>query len=177
MSIIFGKERATGQRAEDPADAANEILTEGGNSEEEVQFVDPNEFESYNSIPQTPTGHIQQSVSSSRSRKRKASNDEDVALTSTLVKSINNLEVMCERSSKGIDKLADCFQYLANDQEMKKKVYEAIAEIDDLGLHESLMVKAGLIIARDSASLTYFFSLPQRLRKYHVLDVLGLNPS
>ena len=84
---------------------------------------------------------------------------------------------MCERSSKGIDKLADCFQYLTNDQEMKKKVYEAIAEIEDLGLHESLMVKAGLIIAHDSASLTYFFSLPQRLRKYHVLDVLGLNPS
>ena len=67
---------------------------------------------------------------------------------------------MCQSSSKGIDKLADCFQFLANDQEMKKKVYEAIAEIEDLGLHESLMVKTGLIIVRDSASLIYFFSLP-----------------
>ncbi|KAG1361935.1 hypothetical protein COCNU_10G001540 [Cocos nucifera] len=85
----------------------------------------------------------------------------------------SNLEIMCQASSKGIDKLADYFQFLAYDQELKK-VYEAIAEIEDLELHESLMVKAGLLIARDSASLTYFFSLPQRLRKYHVLDVLGL---
>ena len=73
--------------------------------------------------------------------------------------------------------MTDCFQILANNQEMKKKVYKAIAEIEALGLHESLMVKAGLIITCDSASLTYFFLLPQRLRKYHVLDILGLNPS
>ncbi|KAG1335144.1 hypothetical protein COCNU_03G012630 [Cocos nucifera] len=131
LSIIFRKDRAMDQRAEDPTDAAAKILTDVINSEEEVQFIDPTGFES-------------------------------------------NFGIMCQASSKGIDKLADCFQFLIDDQELKKKVYEAIVEIEDLELHESLMVKAGLLIARDSASLTYFFSLPQRLRKYHVLDVLGL---
>ncbi|EHA8590889.1 hypothetical protein COCNU_scaffold026604G000010 [Cocos nucifera] len=150
------------------------------NSEEEVQFVDPTRFESNSSIPQTPIGHSQQSASSSlnqpKSKKRKVSNEEEVALVGNLTETVNNLRAMCQASSKGIDKLTDCFQFLVDDQALKK-IYEAIVEIPDLVLHESLMVKAGLIIARDSTSPTYFFSLPQRLRKYHVLDVLGLGHS
>ncbi|EHA8586266.1 putative Casein kinase I protein isoform 1 [Cocos nucifera] len=92
-----------------------------------------------------------------RSKKRKVSKDEEVALIGNLIETVGNLGTICQASSKGIDKLADCFQFLADDQELKKKVYEAITEIEDLELQ--LMVKAGSLIAHDSARLTSFHYL------------------
>lgn len=66
-----------------------------------------------------------------------------------------NLGVMFQHSSTAIDKLVYCFQFLVDDQELKKKIYEAIAEIEDLELL-LLIVKARLIIAHNSVSLTSF---------------------
>ena len=131
------------------------------NSKEKIQFIDPIGFESNSFIPQTPIGHPQQSTSSSqnqsRSRKRKISNEEEVALIDILIETVSNIEAIYKASSKGIDKLTDYFQFLIDDHELKK-IYEEIAEIEDLELHESLIVKAGLIITCDSVSLTCFFS-------------------
>ena len=60
-------------------------------------------------IFQTPIGHPQQSASSSqnqsRLRKKKVSNEEEVALIGNLIETISNFRAMYQTFDKDIDKL------------------------------------------------------------------------
>ena len=178
LSIIFGKDRATGQGAEDPADAAAEILADTINLDADVEIGNLEGFESDSPISQPPMGNTtnrsnSSTQSQSTSRKRKANTEE--ALIGSLIESVNNIGAFCESTSQGIQDVASYFKSLSAGNEYQEKVYEGLLAIENLGLDESQMVEVGEIIASSPSTAKFFFSLPVGARKTFVLKKLGLS--
>ncbi|WOK93480.1 hypothetical protein Cni_G02178 [Canna indica] len=112
LSIIFGKDRATGERAEDPADSSASILIEVVNLDEEVPLGSPEGVEIDNPAAQPSANNTQNHSTSGHtqhnSRKRKA--NAEAAMINSLVESVNKISTMCEGTSQGIQDVASYFK-------------------------------------------------------------------
>ncbi|XVF78399.1 hypothetical protein PTKIN_Ptkin14bG0129000 [Pterospermum kingtungense] len=81
------------------------------------------------------------------------------------------LDEICEGAKEEIGKLASCFQHLADNAKRKMQVYDVIAAIE--GLTDEDALKAIAIISTDTDKTNVLFSIPDRMKKLYVQQLLN----
>ncbi|KAJ0979217.1 hypothetical protein J5N97_014691 [Dioscorea zingiberensis] len=187
LSHVFGKDRATGEGAETPADAVEEIANEEAATtndsyigddfwdielEDDINVADG--ADNPRVIP-SPTNAIATSLQGtsqagpSRKVKRKRSFGQDVG-TDEINNNINSIGSWIESFGEHVARLASCFQFLSDDADAKKKVFGELLKLE--GLTQSEMIKVGGILVQDTSKVSYFFSLPDDCKEEYVRLIL-----
>ncbi|KAH7679492.1 hypothetical protein IHE45_06G062100 [Dioscorea alata] len=182
LSQVFGKDRATGEGAEAPADAVEDIENEetAGYTEPSIgdAFVDL-DGEENTSVPglspinATTTATSQPGSSQDAHQKkvkRKRSLGQDIG-NDEFSSTISSIGTWIDSSGEHISRLASCFQFLSDEAEAKKKVYTELLKIE--GLSQLERIRAGGLIVSDTSKVSYLFSLPYECKKDYVTWVLG----
>ena len=69
-------------------------------------------------------------------------------------------------SGEHISRLANSFQFLADESEVKKKVFAALHKVEGLSQGERI-IASGLIVS-DTSTVSYFFPLPDECKSEYV---------
>ena len=173
--MIFGKDRATGLGAESPAEAAFQVENENVNTEEvgieDVNIsADDGDNDAY--VPfsdpsigsqRRPDLNSESNVTRNRNRKKRAGDSNIDQFRGALIKNL-------ERANEQVGRLADCFQFMADDAARRLKVMDLIAEHkDDVeGLTEEDIVEITELILSNSTRVDVFFSSNNERRKIYV---------
>lgn len=195
MDFIYGKDRATGANAENPADAAVEMEKELNQTIPEDEFGlnlggDENIFGSQ--IPETPAygttqatgptnqsnGGVYASRGGKRGEKRLKYNDD---VSDSITASINKLNEFNEKTAKNIQQLTSCFiheKHTVIDEkhtvDKTNQVTASLKDIEELSVVD--MVKAAILITNSKNLCDLFFALDTpELRKGFVYVVLANN--
>ncbi|KAJ0975111.1 hypothetical protein J5N97_017076 [Dioscorea zingiberensis] len=176
-------DRATGEGAEAPADAVEEIANEEaaattdsyiGDDFWDIELEDDinvaNEEDNPSVIP-SPTNGTATSLPGtsqagpSRKVKRKRSLGQDVG-PDEISSNINTIGSWIESSGEHVARLASCFQFLSDDADAKRKVFGELLKLE--GLTKSERIKVGGILVQDTSKVAYFFSLPDDCKEEYV---------
>ncbi|XP_017982412.1 PREDICTED: uncharacterized protein At2g29880-like [Theobroma cacao] len=188
LAIIFGKDRATGEEAELPTDAMENIeieevafattkvaseafsalnVNEDDNADDDVSPAQATNSEG--SIAARRRTIEQGDREMSRKKTKTKSNGDNIV--HAFQSSVDKIGEICQGAREGIDKLASCFQFMAEDARLKKHVAEIVQGVEGLTLEE--IVKAGHIIFSDMWKINYLFSLSKELQKIYVKALLS----
>ncbi|KAJ0962926.1 hypothetical protein J5N97_028048 [Dioscorea zingiberensis] len=180
-------DRATGEGAEAPADAVEDIANEDAAAtndsyigddfwdleiEDDINVGDggdnPRVIPSPTNATDTSFPGTTQS-GPSRRVKRKRSFSQDGG-TDEINSNISSMASWVESSGEHISRLASCFQFLSDDADAKKKVFGELLKIE--GLTQSERIKVGAILVSDTSRVSYFFSLPDACKEEYARLVL-----
>ncbi|EOY03040.1 Uncharacterized protein TCM_017450 [Theobroma cacao] len=188
LAIIFGKDKATGEGAESPADAVENIETEevafAATRVASKAFSALNDDEDNNGDDDVSPAQATNSEGSIAARRRTIEQgDRKVSGKKSKAKSngdnivhafqsnVDKIGEICQGAREGIDKLASCFQFMAEDARLKKRVAKIVQGVE--GLTPEEIVKARHIISSDIWKINYLFSLLEELQKIYVKPLLS----
>lgn len=182
LSIVFGKDRATGAGAETPADAVEQIDENEAKNIIEIDdgqddFMDPislTQPPNHNQSHQDDNSQKQaeEGVGPSRKAKRRRSGgiSEDM-VNDNFAETMAKLGNYFEESNNNVAKLVGCFQFMADDAQRKLKISEELMKIE--GLSDSERIRATMIISQDSTKTNGFFTFATHMRIQYVKMVLN----
>ena len=162
---IFGRDRATGEHAQDFSNIANEIRDEEGMQEGNTPV------EGNPSTPvETPLDFMcssdrqdQGSASSTRKGKKRATEEVDKNLAEML-------DAFCNQADARMDKLANRIGHEVDVSNARKKVHEALCNIPNITRRDRLVVTKHLV--KNHEEMDMFFSLPTEDRDEFVQMIL-----
>ena len=140
LSVVFGKDRATGEDSEAPADATERIDEEetngnnvgAGNTNTVVnEHTSPGNTpsESENNTPtvgQSQPRNEETDTGRGSKRRRTGANEEPVdSATACLL----SMQGMFANANDNVAKLANCFQFMQEDAARKQKVFEELLKL------------------------------------------------
>lgn len=162
--MIFGKDRATGENAEDVMDVVNQLFNEQQNVEDYVHVEEQADLdldEETQETSFTQSSHRGQH----RTKRQKRSNTE------------NNMQTMCELlgqihrdTNERLESLGMRIGYKADLGKARKEVFDLIKEIPGLSLDNHLVV--GEILAENEKRLEFFMGLPSAARATYVQKLI-----
>ncbi|KAH6769918.1 hypothetical protein C2S52_014721 [Perilla frutescens var. hirtella] len=163
---IFGKDRATGEHAEDVMDAVNELLNTTEKKENEV-IIDVNILPD-DSEDETKTTSTQQTVEcgvdkNGGGKKRKATDGNE-----GLYELLGNF---CRSTKARLGDIARRIGYEQGVSAARKEVFEAMGKIGGLTLQEKLV--ASKMLVKNTEDLELFSSLPEDARVEFVRMMLA----
>ena len=157
---IFGKDRATGEHAEDCNDAADELQkndnTEAGEyvpSGFDTNFQIFGDDEEFMSVCQPQESGMK---SGSSSKKRKSTE------TSTDDKFFEMMNNFCDRTESRLGDIAKRIGYEYDVSEARKAVYKALGGLPELTMTQKIWVAKRLV--NNGKDMDLFFSLPNEAR-------------
>ncbi|XVF70030.1 hypothetical protein PTKIN_Ptkin11bG0128500 [Pterospermum kingtungense] len=193
LTIIFGKDRATGKGAEAPIDAVKNIEVEEAtaktaleaynamnSSEYEDMFNDVNLENFQESVFLNNTGNNESFPATTRmptmdGETERARKNQKVTKGNvkdlTFVENMAKLGEVCEGAKQEISKLANCFQHLADNAKRKMQVYDVIAAIEGLSKEDALRV--GAILATNVDKTNFLLSILDDMNKAYVQGLLN----
>lgn len=157
--MIFGKDRATGENAEDVVDDVSQLFNKHRNLEEEEMPIE----DQTNLVEETQEASVCQSSDrmSCHPKRQKKSNTD------------NNMATMCELlgqihrdTNKRLESLASRIRYKADLGNARKEVFEVVKEIPGLSLDNQLLV--GETLADNEKRMEFFMGLPPPTRATYV---------
>ncbi|TXG74232.1 hypothetical protein EZV62_002811 [Acer yangbiense] len=162
LSMIFGKDRATGQHAETPADVEEQLQNEGGDyngddiaSSENVDNASDNNVDIQVVSKSSKRSQSQTNCSSTSKKQRKSKSSGDLA--EALIESTATLAAVIEKSSARLSKA------IGEDlNEKHMQLGEELSRTTTLTIMERH--KVFRLIVQDNALVSYFFSLPDELK-------------
>nr|CAD1827961.1 unnamed protein product [Ananas comosus var. bracteatus] len=128
LLVVFGKDRATGAGAESAADAARNIEEEELMTHASTQDPDVEMFFMEQNSTQVNTSNC---GTSAKSKKRKSSLGED-SINEQFCSTLRSLETSFNDANQHLGWLANCFQFMANNETKKEKLFEEILKIEGL---------------------------------------------
>ncbi|WRX07824.1 Myb/SANT-like domain - like 1 [Theobroma cacao] len=181
-------DRATGEGAESPTDAVENIETEevafvatrvaseafnalnvdeDENGDDDVSPAQATKSEGSTAVRRRTTEQGDREVSRKKTKSKSNGNNIGHAFQS----SVDKIGEICQGAREGIDKLASCFQFMVEDARLKNRVIEIVQGVE--GLTPEEIVKAGHIISSDMWKINYLFSLLEELQKIYVKALLS----
>ncbi|KAK7291219.1 hypothetical protein RIF29_06181 [Crotalaria pallida] len=180
LDFIYGKDKANGGNAENPAEAAFSMEREVNQTVPEVEPElnlggDENFFESQTTQVTGSTNQSRgggyMSKAGKRGGKRPRYND---AVSESIVASLNKLGTFHERASDNIEKLATCFVQDKNSIDRSNLVTSTLKEIEGLSVMD--MVKAAILINNNNKLCESFLTMDTpEMKKGFVYLVLTNN--
>ncbi|KAL5676858.1 hypothetical protein ACJX0J_012989, partial [Zea mays] len=153
LSMVYSKDMATGEGAEDMTDAVQ-------NLEEELVRVNANDEEDGEDMTSVETPRRSVDSTSSSSKKRKKDGDLKVATMS-----IGKMAQAMDREASNQEK--------ARDEDPQQKLREkAINEVRRLEFTGSEVIKAAGVFVRMPDQMGMLFALPEPLRREYIVDML-----
>ncbi|KAL4616023.1 hypothetical protein ACB092_07G169300 [Castanea dentata] len=152
LALVFGKDRASGDRAQHAIDATEELAR---------GEINGNDFGSQTQIPN------QGSSSKNLNKKRPRSNDE---LIETLMETMKDFGKKYEETNGHMATIASCFKIESEEAERRMKVFNELLKIEGLSISER--IKAGELLTADTRKCDFFYSLPGDVRYDYVIQVL-----
>ncbi|KAI3445468.1 hypothetical protein Pfo_002133 [Paulownia fortunei] len=157
---IFGKDRATGEHAEDCNAAAADVLETGHNKEREQA---PNDwinganyvFEDDNIDTSVCQSKEIDSGEKSKSKKRKSKDTTDEKFVEIMGK-------YCNETNQRLGEMAKRKGYEFNAFKKRADVYEALGRLPGLGISQKIYIAK--LLVNNSKDLDLFFSLPDEER-------------
>lgn len=188
LDVVFGKDKASGNASESPAEHAYNIVKEFFQSTQGNEFeVNLNEGEEkYDSqVPETPTykdtqapsqvNESQCEATSNRTGKRagkRVKYNDDVS--DSLLTSLNKLGEFYAGSVENMQQLTSCFVHEKHTADRRNQIVSILKEIE--GLSAIDVVKAAMLITKDNNLCDCFFTMDTlELRKEFVQIVLSTN--
>lgn len=175
LCIIFGKDRATGEAAESPADAVEEL------EREESQNLDLDDIDLFEkcddgdaelpplgSQPTTPGSSSSTQQQQGFKKKRVRSND---GLMESLAKGFMTFTEAYKEGINEMRKMAYSFEVQAGIDEKRAKLTEELQKIDGLTSRE--LFKAGRVIGKEPHLIEMFFGLSPELRRDFIREEIG----
>ncbi|KAL4604293.1 hypothetical protein ACB092_10G182900 [Castanea dentata] len=156
LALVFGKDRASGDRAQHAIDATEEQKKNAG-----VGEINGNDSGSQTQIPN------QGSSSKNLNKKRPRSNDE---LIETLMETMKDFGKKYEETNGHMATIASCFKIESEEAERRMKVFNELLKIE--GLSISKRIKVGELLTADTRKCAFFYSLPGDVRYDYVIQVL-----
>lgn len=165
---IFGKDRATGEQAEDVMDAVNELFNKSKDTENEKEVTDDihilsDDFEDAMKENSTYKSVNNDTDKRSGGKKRK-STDENEGLCDLLGN-------FCRSTETRLGDIARRIGYEQDVSAARKEVFEAVGKIGGLTLQERLVVSKTLV--NNTEDLDLFSSLPEDARAEFVHMMLA----
>ncbi|KAM3708278.1 hypothetical protein ACB098_02G086300 [Castanea mollissima] len=171
LALVFGKDRASGDRAQHAIDATEELArgqeNQSPTNEAEIEKnagigeINGNDSGSQTQIPN------QGSSSKNLNRKRPRSNDE---LIETLMETMKDFGKKYEETNGHMATIASCFKIESEEAERRMKVFNELLKIEGLSISER--IKAGELLTADTRKCDFFYSLPGDVRYDYVIQVL-----
>ncbi|OMO96673.1 hypothetical protein COLO4_15141 [Corchorus olitorius] len=119
--VIFGKDRATGENAEGPADVADDPHLDGP----VVGLGEDGETNYYES-PKVPAEEDEEEGDGARRQKRMRLFTDQVGDVAEGDSSVTHIDRVLKGSSHCIQNLATCFQFLAHQHESRERVFTEV---------------------------------------------------
>ncbi|KAJ0975592.1 hypothetical protein J5N97_017557 [Dioscorea zingiberensis] len=157
LSHVFGKDLATGEGAEAPAFAVEEIANEEAATTNDSYIGDDFwDIELEDDINVADGGDNSGVIPNP---------------TNAIATSLPGIsQAGPSRKVKHVARLASCFQFLSDDADAKKKVFGELLKLE--GLTQSERIKVGGILVQDTSKVSYFFSLPDDCKEEYVRMIL-----
>ncbi|KAM3688939.1 hypothetical protein ACJW31_09G008700 [Castanea mollissima] len=152
LALVFGKDRASGDRAQHAIDATEELAR---------GEINENDSGSQTQIPN------QGSSSKNLNKKRPRSNDE---LIETLMETMKDFGMKYEETNGHTATIASCFEIELEEAKRRMKVFNELLKIEGLSISER--IKAGELLTADTRKCDFFYSLPGDVRYDYVIQVL-----
>jgi hypothetical protein len=176
LSMVYSKDMATGEGAEDMTDAVK-------NLEEELVCVNANDEEVGEDMTfvETPRRYVDSTSSSSKKRKKEWKGMK-TASSDPLLDVFNEVSGDLKVATMSIGKMAQAMdreasnQEKARDEDPQQKLREkAINEVRRLEFTGSEVIKAAAVFVRMPDQMGMLFALPEPLRREHIVDMLRGN--
>ncbi|OMP12795.1 hypothetical protein COLO4_02749 [Corchorus olitorius] len=122
----------------------------------------------------TQTQHSQPSMihsSGGRRQRRRRSFTDQLGDCGEAFSSVTNIETMLEGASQRIGQFANCFQFLADQHQVRLMVFPEIQKLEGLTIEQQL--KAGDILSNDLGKLQYFMTLPDDYKRAYIAMLLS----
>ena len=171
LALVFGKDRASGDRAQHAIDAIEELASRQENQaptnevETEknpgIEEINGNGYGSQTQIPN------QGASSKNLNKKRPRSNDE---LTEILMEIMKDFGKKYEETNGHMATIASCFKIESEEAKRRMKVFNELLKIEGLSILEK--IKSGELLTADTHKCDYFYSLPGDVRYDYVIQVL-----
>jgi hypothetical protein len=176
LSMVYSKDMATGEGAEDMTDAVQ-------NLEEELVRVNANDEEDGEDMTsvETPRRSVDSTSSSSKKRKKEWKGMK-TSSSDPLLDVFNEVSGDLKVATMSIGKMAQAMdreasnQEKARDEDPQQKLREkAINEIRRLEFTSSEVIKAAGVFVRMPDQMGMLFALPEPLRREYIVDMLRGN--
>ncbi|PIM99806.1 hypothetical protein CDL12_27693 [Handroanthus impetiginosus] len=158
---IFGKDRATGEHAQNCQDAADSLLN-NNNVGGDIMCLVFGEEEEFMSICQ-PKGSAMKSASTSKKRKSTETSNDN--------KFFDMMNSFCDRTESHLGEIAKRMGYEYDASEARKAVYDALGDLTELTMSQKIWVAKQLV--NNSKDMDLFFSLPNDARAEMVRIMLS----
>ena len=176
LSMVYSKDMATGEGAEDMTDVVQ-------NLEEELVRVNANDEEDGEDMTsvETPRRSVDSTSSSSKKRKKEWKGMK-TASSDPLLDVFNEVSGDLKVATMSIGKMAQAMdreasnQEKARDEDPQQKLREkAINEVRRLEFTGSEVIKAAGVFVRMPDQMGMLFALPEPLRRKYIVDMLRGN--
>lgn len=157
---IFGKDRATGENAEDFS-AADKDQLDANDVEFEVDMID---------VPREETDFISDCQPASSSTGKKTKSKRKRSIDSTSEKLVELMGAFCEETKSGLCDLTKKMGVDYDLQTQRKSVYEALGGVGRLSVAEKVHVAK--LLVNNIKELDLFFSLPDEAKEEMVRQLL-----
>ncbi|PIN18452.1 hypothetical protein CDL12_08875 [Handroanthus impetiginosus] len=153
---IFGKDRATGEHAQDCQDTAESLLN---NNNVEVDDYVPSGFDTNFQ----PEGSAMKPASTSKKRKSVETSNDD--------KFFDMMHSFCDRTESHVGEIAKRIGYKYDASKARKAVYNALGGLTELTMSQKIWVAKQLV--KNGKDMDLFFSLPNDARAEMVRMILS----
>ncbi|KAL5565271.1 hypothetical protein UlMin_028435, partial [Ulmus minor] len=173
LSMIFSKDRATGQHAETPIDVEEQLQNKGEdypgedvdfNSSDNMKNVSDNNVDDQFVSPTPKRSQSQSNCSSKHKKQKKCKSTGDLA--DTIKESTLALAAVIEKSFSCLSKAM-----VEDMNEKHMKLGKELSKTTTLSIMECH--KIFKLIVQDNAMVSYFFSLPDELKDDWVIGMLA----
>ncbi|CAO2836033.1 unnamed protein product [Amaranthus hypochondriacus] len=170
LSKLWGKDRATGNEAENVNDVLDEIEEVARVRDEEVTEVNNEDIDSTTQCDQTgPSLSTPQSTTPTSSKTKRA-RTETIEILNGFSTKLGKIGDVMEAATKHIGRLADCFQHESDSANRRMSVTSEIMNME--GLSSADVILASKKIALNPLEVDFFFSLPSDLKFVYVQALL-----
>ncbi|CAJ2671348.1 unnamed protein product [Trifolium pratense] len=173
LDIVFGKDKASGNAAEDTVDMPTQMekeqfaSTHGGGSGIDL---DDDEDDFVSQIPETQTANTTNYRTGKRGGKRVKHNDDG---SDSFLTSVNKLSECFASGVENMKQLSSCFMHEKVTAERRNQI---VSILNEIGLSDDDVVMASMLITKDNNLCDCFFSMnTPELRKKFVVMLLRNN--